>query len=72
MFKFEISPEEEILLEQLLDGKKISRIDVLYEIKSLVSNTNDPLGLICAKTLFKKIQNTSDYEFDEYISLLLL
>lgn len=73
MFKFEVSPEEEVLLEQLLDNEKVSRLDMLYEIKSLISNSNNnSLGLVCAKTLFQKIKNTSDYEFNEYISLLLL
>lgn len=72
MFKTELSCEEESLLLQLLDGKKLTRKELLLEINYCSQNTEaEEEGLKVAKSLFEKIKNTSDFEFDEYVSLLL-
>ena len=70
MFKTELSCEEESLLLQLLDGKKLTRKELLLEINYCSQNTEaEEEGLKVAKSLFAKIKNTSDFEFDEYVSI---
>lgn len=71
MFKTELSCEEESLLIQLLDGRELSRKDILLEINYCSQNTEESEGLEIAKSLFAKIKNTSDFEYKEYVSLLL-
>lgn len=72
MFKTELSCEEESLLVQLLDGKALSRKEVLLEINYCATNTDEKEeGLTFAKSLFDKIKNTSDHEYEEYVKLLL-
>lgn len=72
MFKTELSCEEESLLIQLLDGKNLSRKDMLLEINYCIVNTDkNEEGLSFAKSLFHKIKATSDYEFEEYVKILL-
>jgi uncharacterized ferritin-like protein (DUF455 family) len=71
MFKTELSCEEESLLVQLLDGKELDRKEILLEINYCSQNTEEAEGLEVAKSLFNKVKNTSDFEYNEYVSLLL-
>lgn len=70
MFKFEITIEEEVLLKQLLDDNNSTRTNMLYELKSLVNNSDSNEDLSTVKSLFNKIQNTSNYEFAEYLKII--
>lgn len=73
MFNTDLTIEEEGLLSQLLDGEKIDRMDILLTIKGVAQNTNpdERAGLEVAASLFNKIQNSSDYEYNEYRDLLI-
>ena len=75
MFKTELAIEEEVLLKQLLDGRSLKRNEALTSINELVSNTEKDIdnmfGVNFAKSLFEKVKNTSDYEFNEYRDILL-
>ena len=72
MFKTELTIEEESLLIQLLEDKKLSRAEILVEINSCCANTDrsEKEGLEIAKSLFNKIKGTSDFEYQEYINLI--
>lgn len=70
MFRNSISSEEEILLEQILEGKKLSRGETLLKLKESYQVSDDELK-VYAKTLFRKIQDTSDYEYNLFINLIL-
>lgn len=71
MFKTELNCEEENILIQMLDGEAKKRNDILLEINYCNKNTEEPEFKNILKNLFNKIKDTSDYEFDEYIRLLL-
>lgn len=74
MFKTELSIEEEIILKSILDGEKLSRVESLHRISDLNYDCNDVVkeaSLKFAKSLFKKIQNTSNHEFNQYATILI-
>lgn len=71
MFRTELNIEEESTLVQLLDGKKLSRAEILIEIKACYNNTKEIEGKAVIKSLFTKIKNTSDCEYEQYIKYLL-
>lgn len=71
MFNTDLTIEEEVLLEQLLDGEKLNRAELLHRINSVASNTEIKSAKDIAKGLFEKVKKTSDYEFNEYRDILL-
>jgi hypothetical protein len=71
MFNTELTIEEESLLQQILSGKKQNRAEILLNIKGVSDNTEEKEGKGIAKSLFEKIKNTSDYEYNAYRDMLL-
>lgn len=70
MFNTLLSIEEEILLDQILDGEHLDRAAALHRINALAFNSEGE-NLEIAKSLFLKIKETSDYEYNSYIEIML-
>ncbi|GEM_PF-3246705 len=71
MFNTELTIDEEVIMNDVLGGRKLSRRDILLNLKNLAENTNESDNKEPIISLFEKIKTTTEHEYVQYRDILI-